>query len=247
MMTTIYRGESLIDAQLSGDPQKQADRETRIRSVMGCLRLSLFPTKMLNGGDPYRIQKTGLLGHVVQHISAVYHQPRFSQTTHVLSFSSELEIAMRFGTAGGQLSSDAVDSGFHLTGATAAEVLDGGHVEYVVVSVDISNCVAVPGHLGAYVMTCSAKNRLLLINSLEYLSANKARAKDMAGFADAVGFAEAEAEWLILPIDLLEQPGARASLTALVPTTCAEVDVKAYVDPDFFIDGAGGSATYLPG
>jgi len=220
----IFRGESLIDAKLNSYPQK---RDARIRVIKECVRRGLYPSKMLNGGDPYRLVKLGLLKNILEHILEVY-----IDLSHLLSFSSDESIARCFGTVRGQVSTDAVEAGYSIGGSDTEKILE--NTEYLVVEIDIKKRVEVSGQKGIYILTYAGGKRLLLINSLEFLLANEETAKNLPGFAEAKSFAENEREWLVLPADRCQQQGAPDSLSAVVAIFNDAIDVKAYVSPDFF-------------
>jgi hypothetical protein len=220
----IFRGESLKDAELIPDTQKREARMKRIGDVKACVSRYFYPSKMLNGGDPYRVVKLGLLKNIVEHILEVY-----TDLSHLLSFSSDESIARHFGTVRGQVSTDAVESGYSIGGSDTEWILE--NTEYLVVEIDIEKRVEVSGQKGIYILTYADGKRLLLINSLEFLLANEETAKNLPGFAEAKCFAETEREWLVLPADRCQQLGVPDSLSAVIAIFNDTIDVKAYVSP----------------
>ena len=223
----IFRGDSLIDGDFNPDPIEREERKKRIALIKKLAPHCLFPSNLANHGNPYQIVKTGLLSNSLQHTSANYNEPNFKNTTHFLSFSSDIKMAEKFGTVFGQLGANAIDSGFSVGGSDTNKILD--KTDYLLIEIDITNRQPVSGNKGIYLLNYSVNKKILLINSLEFLQEHLHEVVDMNQYNTAVGFAKTESEWLVLSADVQSQGGIGQSSSAFIHTVNETINVKAYI------------------
>ena len=225
--TKIFRGDSLQDAKLIQDTGQRRKREERISLIKFLLTNGYYSSDLINGGDPYLLQKTHLINPVLLHISGKY--PQFADTTHFISFSSKAEIAKHYGTAGGKISTDAVSFGTNI-GGTSISAAELHKIEYLLITIDISTRRRVNQYDGVFLMPDES---MLLIDSVRFLTSHDRDVDNSLKpiYFQALRNATTDEEWLVLPSKEHKERNMPPSYSALIDSKL--LTIEPFESPNF--------------
>jgi hypothetical protein len=203
----LFRGESL-------SPYRSDRKRVDFIEQFHQTGAGLF-TMLANGGNPYLVERIGLHQAIRNHIVP----DGKLNGTHFLSFSASEERASFYATNRHPTTVDVLRA--DLSDATL-----WGWTAYVLFRLDVANKSPHENTPGFYRLDYARNCRALLVDAITYLSNSPATD---AHHAEALRCARRDAEWLVLPLDAIED-GTRSALLRKGP----ELVAQHYVDADYF-------------
>jgi hypothetical protein len=209
----LFRGESL--SPLRGERISWLKRFHRAGEGLW--------TQLANSGNPYAVTQLGLLEAVRLHIGL----PDLFAKTHFLSFTANEATALRYAQSPAPQDPDDIDKAGRWDETW-------NYTRYCVFRLQVQAREQIgPGIF--QLRYNSGANLAVLIKATEYLAALPSGLREGPRFADAVAFATADSEWLVLPADLVDKDTLSACLHK-----GSDLDVDHYVESAFHIDGGSG-------
>jgi len=211
----LYRGESLSARRLESVEGRTRVDEVRKFHLTG---QGLW-TRLANGGNPYAIQQFGLAEGVGRHIA----RPETFSKTHFLSFTSQESVALRFAC------SPPVEDPDDVAKAIGSDE-EWQFTKYAVFKLRASERERLSE--GIYRLRYNTgANTAILIDAVEYLVGLPRSVTDDDKFRQALALARNDAEWLVLPADVIPD----GTLSAFLRKG-SDLEVDHYVESAFFID-----------
>lgn len=220
----LYRGEKIRNGN-----------DNRLTLLKKSLVTGL-PADFVNGGDPYFLQKTGLLDTTINHVANDSVFPTGYKPKHLISFSEKKEVAEKYAGGADQDSGTYVDySSAFASGTFKHEVWDNS--SHLLFEVDISSRKDVDGHGYGFIIESTA-GKIFAINASVFFHIQESRLGKYAPKTDiynAKKNAECDFEWLLMSADLIPaQSGQRPSASGIIKNS-EILTTTFFLDADYYL------------